>query len=494
MTALAAAVQIAVSAPARAGDGPEADTVARYLEAGGDVPGWAHAGGLGAALLEEARRHGVAGVADMSAVDGLKPEHTIEAALRFARVLARGAVAPATVQRDWTIPTPAFSLDELLRALVALEDPLPWLRRLGPQDAEYRELQQALESYEALMEPGGSSEIPASTVLKSGMSGDRVAALQARLRHSGRAGVDVAASGVYDADTEKAVRAFQSGHGLPADGQAGPATVAALAMDLEDRYRRIAANMERWRWLPHALPPDRIMVNVAAARLVLFDDGQPALELRAIVGKPRLPTPVLMATITSLLFNPPWDIPKSIAAKEIWPSAERDPDYLRREGIIFVRDGERLRQLPGPRNALGRMKFEMPNPQDVYLHDTPNKELFRRARRFFSHGCIRVENPEAVAQQLLRRDAAWTMTVIDGAIAAEATHRVAVHPAIPVLVLYFTAVAKPDGRIEFLDDVYHRDQPLIDALFPQVPKSLEARESDRRPGRLAPAVVAAGMK
>lgn len=152
------------------------------------------------------------------------------------------------------------------------------------------------------------------------------------------------------------------------------------------------------------------------------------------------------------------------------PRARRDPGYLEREGIITVAGGTRLRQLPGPRNPLGQIKFEMPNPLDVHLHDTPAKELLERQRRFFSHGCIRVEDPQELALHLLPHDAGWTRKALDQAIATGATRRVPIDPPVPVYILYFTViVGSPDG-VTFLDDAYGRDPPLVKALFPEVPR------------------------
>jgi len=152
-----------------------------------------------------------------------------------------------------------------------------------------------------------------------------------------------------------------------------------------------------------------------------------------------------------------------IAANELRPLAAHDPTYFECEGIVAVGNGERLRQLPGPTNALGRLKFEMPNPLDVYLHDTPNKELFQRLHRIFSHGCIRVEHPDLLAQHLL---GTWSPEAIDEAGSSGLTRRLAVDP-VEVLVVYFTVLAGSHGSVEFLDDAYRRDASLIDALFSQ---------------------------
>ena len=447
----------------------EVEAVARYLAAGGRVPGWATSPNVNAALAQEAQRNGLAAIAKSAARERLPPEgKTLCAALRLARMLARGAIAPASVQRSWTIPVPEFVTDAALRTLVTLDNPLPWLRGLAPEDDGYRRLQQALAAYDAIVRQGGWPIIAAGPRLTLGMSGDRVATLRARLAIEGDLAPDTPAGSVFDAETEEAVRRFQTRHGFPADGRVGSATLAAMNVDAGRRYRQIAAALERWRWLPHQLPPERVVVNAAAAQLTLVEDGHPVLELRTIVGTPRHPTPVLAARIASLLFNPPWNIPAAITAHEIRPRARRDPAYLRREGIVAV-EGGRLRQLPGAKNALGRLKFEMPNPLDVYLHDTPTKHLFGRPRRFFSHGCVRVEHPEALALHLLRHDPAWTAEAIATAMAAGTTRRVPIDPTVPVIIFYATAAIEADGTVAFFDDVYHRDPPLIDALFRATP-------------------------
>jgi murein L,D-transpeptidase YcbB/YkuD len=465
----------------------EAEAVTRHLASGGQIPTWAGSAELRAALAREAEAEGLAGLDEAASVHGLAPEQQVlAAALRLARMLTSGAVVPSSVQGDWAMPRPGFSPQPALRLLVSLEDPLPWLRALAPAGDDYRRLRQALLDYRAIVERGGWPTMPAGPTVKMGSADERVALLKARLEIEGDLGPGASAGDVFDAGTAQALRRFQARHGLAPDGRLGRDTLAAMNVDATQRYRQIAANMERWRWLPRQWPADRILVNAAAARLTLFEEDRPSLELRTVVGSPRHPTPSFAASIESLLLNPPWDIPASIAAHEIRPLARRDPGYLEREGIIAVGGSTRLRQLPGPRNSLGQIKFEMPNPLEVYLHDTPAKELLARARRFFSHGCIRVENPRELALHLLRHDAGWTRERLDQAIAGGATSRVPVDPPVPVHVLYFTVIAGPEGRVTFLDDVYGRDPPLIEALFPEVPR-LSAEEGARaeagcRPG------------
>jgi L,D-transpeptidase YcbB len=442
---------------------PEAETqiVSHHLERGGQLPGWVRSPGILATLSDEAEAHGLKQSA-VPAANGTSSEVlTLAAALRLARMLAHGAIAPSSVQRDWTIPIPTFAPEEALHALLSLDDPLSWLRSLAPRNLAYRRLQLALSRYRAIAKSGGWPSLPSGPTLQLGMSGERVPKLRERLKIEGDLASVASDDSLFDAATEEAVRGFQTRHGLVADGRVGRNTRAALNVDVEVRYRQIAANMERWRGLPRSLPPQQVIINAAAARLELFEQDSAALQLRTIVGKPRTPTPVLSATITAVLFNPAWDIPSKIAKNELRSLARRDPTYFEREGIVAVGSGERLRQLPGPKNALGRIKFEMPNPLDVYVHDTSDKELFQRQNRFFSHGCIRVEHPQLLALRVLR---SWTTEAIDEATSSAVTQRVAVD-RVAVLVAYFTAIAGPDGSVEFLEDTYRRDSLLIDALF-----------------------------
>ena len=310
------------------------------------------------ALAEEAEAEGFGELGDVAPTDGVAPEReTMMAALRLARMLTSGAVVPSSVQEDWALPAPGFSPEAALRMLVALDDPLPWLRGLAPQGEEYRRLREALASYRAILRRGGWPRVEAGPTLKLGDRDERVATLKARLENEGDLPSDAYAGTAFDAATAQALRRFQARHGLAPDGRLGRETVAALNIGAMQRYRQIAAKMERWRWLPRDLPPHRIMVNAAAAQHTLFEENQPALALRTVVGLPLHPTPSFATRITSLLLNPPWEIPASIAAHEIRPRVRRDPGYLEREGIITVPGTTQLRQLPGPRNPLGRIIF-----------------------------------------------------------------------------------------------------------------------------------------
>ena len=229
------------------------------------------------------------------------------------------------------------------------------------------------------------------------------------------------------------------------------------------RLRAIEVNLERERWLPRRLPPDRVWVNVADERLVLYRDDRPVFSTRVIVGQDveRNQSPEFQASIDGILFNPPWNVPPDIAADEILPKARDDPNYLARHNMVVLPNGV-LQQLAGANSGLGQLMFDMRNRFDVYLHDTPSKDLFRRADRRVSHGCIRVENPRKLAALLMQQP----VDAIDQAIATGSTTRSDLPKAVPVFVVYETAFADVDGRLQFRPDVYGRDAEIWQSLNP----------------------------
>jgi murein L,D-transpeptidase YcbB/YkuD len=245
------------------------------------------------------------------------------------------------------------------------------------------------------------------------------------------------------------------------------------------RLREIEVNLERERWLPRRLPADRVWVNVADGRLVLYRDDRPAFSTRVIVGQTdrRNQSPEFQASIDGILFNPPWNIPDDIATDEILPKASHDPDYLTRHNMVMLPNGG-LQQLAGVNSGLGQLMFEMRNRFDVYLHDTPSKDLFSRDDRRISHGCIRVENPQKLAAQLMRQP----IDAIDQAIATGNTTRSDLPQPVPVFVAYETAFADADGKLQFRADVYGRDAEIWQYLDPKR-RAAAAREAPDQRGR-----------
>jgi murein L,D-transpeptidase YcbB/YkuD len=285
------------------------------------------------------------------------------------------------------------------------------------------------------------------------------------------------------------VRRFQVRHALEPDGVLGLATLAALNVPLATRVEQIELALERLRVLPPLGRQRFVVVNIPAFQLFAFDSvggsGAPSLQMKVVTGKALdTRTPLLFEELRYVEFRPYWNVPRSILVKEILPLLRRRPSYLRSNQMEIVdpRDnvlsdaltaeilrglaaGElRVRQRPGPRNALGLAKFVFPNAANVYMHGTPQTELFSRTRRDFSHGCIRLEDPEALAAWVLQDQPAWSRAAIERAMSADGTTRVLLTRPMPVVVFYTTAVAAPDGTIRFYQDVYGHDRELVEAL------------------------------
>ena len=391
-----------------------------------------------------------------------------DAFLRYASALTRGQVNPQDFESDWRVDLPAFDASKALTAAVN-GDVATVLAALAPHEPEYERLRDALRRYVAY-DPKAWRALSSPVTVQLGDHGEIVQALRERLIAEGY--FDAASMpedpSAFDQTLADAMKKFQAAHGLPVDGSVGRLTLAALNVAPAVRARQIRWNLERWRSLPRIDAPSRIEVNVPAAQAVLFADGEPVRVMRTIVGAVIHPTPVLRARMRSVLLNPPWLVPNSIIEKEIRPALKRDPKYLQRQNMVYqeVDGGRVLEQLPGPKNSLGQVKFEMPNPDDIYMHDTPEQRIFGLSRRYVSHGCIRVEDPRELARILLDSDE-WSREAIDAAIATGETQRVALTKSLPVYVLYWTAFVDPDGTVEFRDDIYGRDKRLAEALAAQ---------------------------
>lgn len=405
----------------------------------------------------------------------------ISAALvSYAEDLLTGQVEPRSVNREWHIDPQDVDVEKVILNTVAHPSLGEALGKLHPQDTDYDALVRALARYRAIVKAGGWPTVPQLGVLRPGdtTTAGPIGALLARLHaedyidvrplkpavSDADAGAGVETPVVYDTELAGAVAEYQRRHALAADSVVGPETLASLNRSAEYRTQQIGANLERHRWLPRSLGARYVLVNVPAFRLRAYDAGQEVLTMGIVVGAEYggRSTPVFSDSMAYLVFRPYWNVPAGIAAKEIWPKQRRDPGYFAQNGYERVKAswGSYVRQKPGPGNALGFVKFIFPNDFNIYLHDTPARGLFNERVRAFSHGCIRVQDPAALAQFVLGWDEARVKDAMDR---GADNHRVRLDRKLPVYIVYFTVLER-DGKLEFANDIYDRDEKLVDAV------------------------------
>ena len=404
-----------------------------------------------------------------------------EAFFRYAHDLAKGRVPPGgayLLER-----TGDRGLDLVSRIKEALgRGVAATLQDIASRHHGYRDLRDALARYRNLQAEGGWSAVPDGDKLVKGSSGPRVVALRRRLAITGDL-QGPADDPLYDQAVVEAVMHFQRRNGLPIDGVAGEGTLAVLNLPVEARIGQIEINLERRRWLAETLGQEYVLVNIPELWLEGRRGGELRLEMPVIVGAPSRPTPLFADEMSSVVFHPYWNVPASIAVDEILPKAQADPRYLTRNDYEVVgSEGEpmeasslreedlrnetiRIRQKPGPKNSLGKVKFLFPNQFDVYFHDTPAGALFQQPERDLSHGCIRVERPGDLAELVL--EGQWSRQQIEEALAAGEEQHVALEKPVPVYLLYHTAWAEEDGTVQFREDIYGLDRQLWNALHPR---------------------------
>lgn len=393
----------------------------------------------------------------------------VQALLVHARTELGQRVQPARIERMWSIQPPRRDAAAEFEAARANGGLAAWLAALSPPAPQYQALLEARTRYQAIVAAGGWPTLPKppkGPAFKEGLRGPQVATLRTRLAVEGYGQAGAADPELFDPALREALARFQAHHNLPEDGALGADTRAALNVLAADRLMQIEANIERWRWMPRRMPADRIEVDIGGQTASLIRAAEPALSMKIVVGDPRHHTPMFASKVDSVVFNPPWRVPDSIAAKEIFPKARRDPGYLARGN--FILQGGRIIQLPGPKNSLGQIKLDLPSPFGVYLHDTPVKSAFQRRNRALSHGCMRLEKPRDLALALLSQQG-WTEDMLEAAIAQGSTQVVRLKQTTPLYVAYWTAVVAPDEAVEFRADVYGWDRKLVNALGPSAP-------------------------
>jgi murein L,D-transpeptidase YcbB/YkuD len=414
-------------------------------------------------MLSTASSHGITLPKWASAKDMANGPDLIRAALNYATALHSGGLAERDYLKDWGLRPPVYNPWTGFLDAVAKDRLAAWIASLPPPYTGYDGLRRGLATYRGIAARGGWQALGAGTDLKPGATGARVVALRKRLsiEDSG-----VSLSGGYDASLVEAVRRAQKRYGLEPTGTIGAQTLAALNVTVSDRIDQIVANMERWRWLPAELPTDRIQVNIAAAVLTVFRADSPILSMRAVTGRPGDNTPMLHSRIHSIVFNPPWNVPSSIATKELWPKEKANPGYLAKHGfkVIATPDGGKRLQQRSEQSALGKYKFDFDNPYGVYLHDTPTQATFDRYSRLDSHGCVRLARPGDLAKLMLAGDATWTPDAIGDALASGKTIRARLGQPVSVFLLYWTAFAAGNGQISFRADPYSWDETLATRL------------------------------
>jgi len=401
--------------------------------------------------------------------------------LKYIRHIQNGRLNPPSADPQWLIHSAPVDAEAVLQAALDSASVNRALAALSPGFLGYQRLKNLLQAYRSLASAGGWPEVPPGLKLEKGVYDQRVQSLRHRLMLSGDSDIfDVVDSFEFDAALEHAVTQFQARHGLETDGIVGRHTLAALNVPVEERIQQILLNMERMRWLPEELGPRYLLVNMAGFDLRLVENDATVMDMRVIIGRPYRSTPAFVSELTHLVFNPYWNVPHKLALLDVLPAQQQDPQYLTRKGFRVFSDWSkdaieidpagvdwsqynasnfafRLRQEPGATNSLGRIKFMMPNPYAVYLHDTPAQHLFKRAVRTFSSGCIRIEQPVRLATTLLQGKRRWTDADVIKIIESKENRAVFLPHKIPVYMLYLTAWVDDNGRVHFRDDVYGRD-------------------------------------
>ena len=414
-------------------------------------------------------------------------------AMRYLSNLRIGRANPKPLVFDIDLDQKHYDLSQFLVQKVLTGSNLPdVLNKIEPQYLGYQRTETALRTYLAMAAQDHSQPLPdLQKTVKSGDAYSSVQQLDDRLRLLG----DLPQSAVADPNATtyseplvEAVKHFQARHGLKPDGNLDKETLRQLNVPLSTRVIQLEDSLERWRWLPADYPQLPVAVNIPGFKLRVFsDDHTVALQMNVVVGKAlNHQTPVFAKEMKYIIFRPYWNLPLDIVRAEIVPKLQRNPRYLAQKGfeatdqnghivaagavsqatLAEIKSGRLMvRQKPGPRNALGLVKFMFPNEFDIYLHSTPAPELFNQSRRDFSHGCIRVEKPAELAAWLLQDQPKWTLEKIETAMqSGPDSQQVNLSRPVPVVIVYLTAIVEENGEVYFYDDIYGLDKTLNDAL------------------------------
>jgi murein L,D-transpeptidase YcbB/YkuD len=412
--------------------------------------------------------------------------------MRYVSDLHIGRVNPKHLDFAFDVEANKYDLTDFLKEdVVDSSDVAGVLRKVEPPYPGYQRTIQALHSYLEFAKEYNGNQLPAiQKTIAQGDSYSGVSQLTKLLRLLGDFPADASVptdETVYQAPLVDAVKSFQRRHGRTADGRITAQTLTDLNVPLTNRIRQMQLTLERWRWLPVGLHSTAIVANIPEFRLRAYDENYKiVLSMNVVVGKAYAhDTPVFIDSLQYVVFRPYWNVPYSIAKAEFLSRVARDPDYLAKKGFEVVNNRQdvvtsgmvttdvlaqlragrlSIRQLPGPKNSLGLVKFIFPNSSNIYMHDTPAQEFFAKSRRDFSHGCVRLEKPADLAVWVLHENPGWDMDRVRAAMNGTPNQQVNLAHPIPVLIVYGTAVVAEDGIVHFYDDIYGHDAALEKAL------------------------------
>lgn len=410
-----------------------------------------------------------------------------DAFLLYATHTLNGKINPETVDSEWQAIRREGDAKAVLEEALDRGKVRETLKDLVPNHIGYGGLRNALREYRSIAAKGGWSSIPQGETLKPGMIDSvRVPVLIERLKISLDLKQTISDQNTYSDQVAEAVKNYQIRNGLEADGNLGKLTTASLNVTVEERINQLMINMERYRWAAEEMGSHYVTVNIADYQLQVYKDKKKTFEEKVIVGKPFRKTPVFSSKMSYLVFNPTWTVPPTILFNDILPEAKKDPGYLVKKNIrVLSGQGSAsttidpytidwsslsksnfpytLRQDPGPTNALGAVKFMFPNKYNVYIHDTPSKELFNQTDRAFSSGCIRLNNPLKFASYLLENQSGWSEERIQKTIREGKEQSIMLKEPLMVHIMYLTAWVS-GGKVQFRNDLYERDKPVLKAL------------------------------
>ncbi|TFH09397.1 MAG: hypothetical protein E4H07_06515 [Nitrosomonadales bacterium] len=405
--------------------------------------------------------------------------------IRLGYHLLIGKVDPESLDNSWNMYR-TLKLESMLKMSAAIDN--AQITRLvadfRPQATFYLGMKQALANYRKIQAEGSWPHVPAGVILKLGMIDTRVIILRQRLVVTDDMPAVSMELALYDDAVLVGVKRFQQRHGLKADGIVGNATRAAMNVPVEERIDQLRVNLDRARWALQDLPQKFVMVDIAGFNVQYIQNGKVHWKTRAVVGTAYRKTPIFRDHIRYIVFNPTWTIPPTILRKDILPKIKRNLESLRNENMVVLnQQGAQIdpatiewsqypgkgfpyliRQQPGPKNALGRVKFMFPNKHNVYLHDTPSKSKFEKTERAFSSGCIRIQDPLYFAELLLADKPGWDRAKIDAVVASHKNTRVNLIEPLAVMLLYWTVTVDDQNRVVFKKDIYDRDGAVLAGL------------------------------